>query len=69
MGPDILPNPLPAAEIDRRYRLRKGTTRQAIDNGRLRGCLRKGRGGIQAWVMPSDAYEWFLAGLPKEASE
>ena len=67
MGTDVLPFPLPAAEIDRRFRLRKGTTRKAIDAGCLRGCLRKGRGGRQAWIMPSDAEAWFLAGLPVEA--
>lgn len=61
-----LPSPLPAVEIDRRFHLRKGTTRRAVEAGRLRACIRQGRGGRQAWIMPADAEAWFLANLPTE---
>jgi hypothetical protein len=64
MHPGLLPSPLPAVEIDRRFRLRKGTTRKAVDAGCLRACIRHGRGGRQAWILPADAEAWFLAGVP-----
>lgn len=66
MDPGFLPSPLPAVEIDRRFHLRKGSTRRAVEAGRLRACIRQGRGGRQAWIMPADAEAWFLAGVPTE---
>jgi len=68
MAQEILSTPLPAVEIDRRFHLRKGTTRRAIDAGRLKGCIRRGRGGRQAWIMPAEALDWFNAGLPTDAN-
>ena len=66
MDPGILPSPLPAVEIDRRFHLRKGTTRRAVDAGRLRGCIRQSRGGKTCWVMPASALAWFEAGMPTD---
>jgi len=66
MDPGILPTPLPAVEIDRRFHLRKGTTRRAVDAGRLRGCIRQGRGGLTCWILPENALAWFHEGMPTE---
>lgn len=65
--PIVLQKPVPAAEIDKQFHLRKGTTRRAIDSKRLLGCIRQGRGGLQAWVFPTDAHAWFLEGLPTDS--
>ena len=61
-----LPSPLPAVEIDRRFHLRKGTTRKAVNAGRLRTCIRPGRGGLTCWILPESALAWFHAGIPTE---
>ena len=62
-----LPEPMSAHQVDSRFHLRKGTTRRAYEAGVLRGCLRKGRGGTQLWLLPSDAQDWFLRNLPTES--
>ena len=64
-----LQSPLPAVEIDRRFHLRKGTTRRAVENRRLTGCVRKGRGGMTCWIMPENALAWFHENMPTEPKE
>ena len=58
-----LPIPLAATEIDRKFRIRKGSTKKAFDAGHVRGTLRPGRGGMILMVMPDDAVAWFRDGL------
>lgn len=62
-----LESPITSGELDRRFHLRHGTASRAARLGGLKACLRRGRGGIQAWIMPSDALAWFHAGCPAEA--
>ena len=66
MNQESLPIPLPAVEIDRRFHLRKGTTRKAVNAGRLRACIRPGRGGLTCWILPESALAWFHNGTPTE---
>ena len=61
-----LPRPIPASSLDSHYRLRKGSTTRAARNRILPAIFRRGRGGMQCWVLPADAEKWFHAGLPTE---
>jgi hypothetical protein len=49
----------PACEVDRVFRLRKGTASAAYKSGALVGVRRKGRGGYHVYVLKEDAMAWW----------
>lgn len=59
-----------AAEIDRQYRLRNGTTKADWEANRLRGVTRPGpgRAGVVLWVRVDDADRLYGAGDQEEPS-